>query len=439
MQERTYRGEWWIPGSEDDAVAGEMTYRPQDGAEVELFDSLDGSLDPLRPRDLDLVFGDVFEEGLVTLRNVHSFSGKFRGTSNVKQSFRASTVFIGENIGEKSKFSKLEINFPNLHAFTSHNVIEDHPPSEDDPHISTEISGTESTEVEVDGTDISLSTGFTVNTNLSGTEYSRRSKFTLRFSNPLSYREIRQQLNFLQRYVSLAYQDPVYPSSVTLDDNIEVLYQITQYHSPPEIRNPHQLAFRQTDIDLRNSLDRWVDHSKNAETLHDMYFSIVYDPDMSVQYDFLSLAIAIESYFRYIFPDRKPMEKEDYTEFREGLVSEIPDDIPVKKRVKNLLESIGNDYSFSTKIEDVARGHESIISELIDIDKTIKEITATRHGIVHSLDMESDSRAASELRELAKLTDKLRLIIEAILYNEIGVDDEQIVEILEDQHKWIIK
>lgn len=53
--------------------------------------------------------------------------------------------------------------------------------------------------------------------------------------------------------------------------------------------------------------------------------------------------------------------------------------------------------------------------------------------------MESDSRAASELEDLARLTNKLRLIIEAILYDEIGILDDQIVEILSERHKSVVR
>lgn len=357
MEEQTHRGEWWIPDS-DTTVAGEMHYNPQEGVKLELFDSLGESLDPLSPLSADRIFGNVFEEGAVTLRNVFNTGAQVRGTSKIQQSISASTAFLGGNIGREWELTELELEFPYLSLLTSHNVIQNNLPKEDAPKFSTRLTGPESTEIDIDEAEITLSTIPTVDTDISSTKYSQSTKFILESSDPLSYREVRQYLNFLQRYVSLAYQDPVYPNTVTLNDDIELLYQIAQYHEPPEIRGPHNLAFRQPDIDIGESLNRWVAHSQDAETLHDMYFSIVYDPDMSVQYDFLSLSIAIESYFRYLYPDKQPMEKAEYSEFRESLIEEIPDHIPVKERVKNLLESIGNDYSFSTKVEDVAREYE---------------------------------------------------------------------------------
>lgn len=442
MEERTYRGEWWLPTEPDTTIDGSLVFDPRDGATLELHGSLDNKFDALTPRQLDKLYGEVYDEGPVTLKDLHISHGTRQSGGRVRQIYDVNLALVRHHFENEIRFSKLSVSFPNLVAWAGQKVIDMKVPEEDFA-LSARKLPPQTVDADINGIQYKLGTGPEVSRSFDRIEFKQSSSIMITPQGEAPLDEYRNRVLTLQRYFSLACGKPVHPTEVrgfvTMDEpnrGVDVLYRMPWYSPPSGNLSPHQLHFIRPDIDYEHSLSRWFNHADEASDLHDLYFSVVYDPDMSTRYSFLALSIALESYYNYHYPDHKPMEPEAFSEFHENLISSIPNDIPVKSRIDDLMGSIVNDLSFKDKIERVVLEYESIMEQLLDIEDAVKEITATRHGIVHALDMEKMSRAASNSEELIQLTARLKVIIEAILYTEIGLDENHIADILQDRYSW---
>jgi hypothetical protein len=158
--------------------------------------------------------------------------------------------------------------------------------------------------------------------------------------------------------------------------------------------------------------------------MFNFYFGTIYNGQLYLEHEFLSLAVALESYFDHKYPDYKLMDSGEYRDLRGDIVDGIPDDAEVKDRIENLLTSIGNLPSFRNKLELVVDEFEQVIELFMDWNSTLSQVTDIRHDLAHGLgrDYTSEQMAVTRYR--------LQLIIECILLNIAGIENESKARIL---------
>lgn len=443
MDEVTFRGEWWRPADDDNAIAGVLTYTPAQGGELELFGSITDKnrWNANESERIDTIHGEVIEGKQITLKNCHArFAGATIGSVNIqREKVHVDEIFVGTHFNDVI-FGKIDVTFPNLVSWTAQSPIRTYYDNDSIENPVTEIDPIDPIKVELDDFEIELkSTPRLKHKDARGTEYIHDVDLCLNSDEPILFEEYRQNIKNLQRYFTLATKQAVYPTEIVgrierdndyPDHETAIYYHLPRFSESDKLEIPSRFNFTLKDVSFENSLERWFEHTMEVPTFHELYFNTRYNSDMDVKFLFLALCSAMESLFEHQYPDLRYMDRKSYAELRKNILSGISDEIPAKGRIKSLLESIGNRYSMKGKLEKTTNEHAVILSEVMDVEETIKDIRDTRHDLSHGLGG-SLQRAKTDTESLIPLYFKLRIIVETHMFNIIGLDDNEIIEILE--------
>lgn len=447
MEPQTFKGKWWSPEAPEEKVPGIVEYHPEQG-EADLFGTLVESDEEEETHFLEMnlknhvdgfLLGETIDSELVTITNAvpvnvtHPSVGDGAGLPNSE--YRFTRVYTGGHFHDEPKFSQISFSFDGLAEWFGESRIEYEFADEDELRSRYEVKKPKTIEIELDEADIIFFLGTVASSSVTTIELEDSVGVTVDLDGTLTFPELSNQyINPLQRYLALATTTPVQPTDISgtveeEDTQVEVLSNIPSH--TPEDRSVSQVSmlFRPNDVDLENSLQHWFQNEEGAEYLFNFYFGTLYNSHLFLEHQFLSLAVALESYFSHQYPDFKIMEEDAYRDLRRSLVSDIPDGSEVKKRIHNLLRSIGNLPSFKTKLEMVIKGERPVLPVLIDVDETLSTATTIRHDLAHGLGEDYTTG------ELVETRHRLQLIIECILLDIAGVEDENRVEVLYSNYR----
>lgn len=443
MDEITFRGEWWQP-SDDDTAAGVLTYSPSHGGKLELFGSITDKnhWDIGESKKIETIHGEVIEGKEITLKNCYArFAGAAIGSVNIhRETIRTEEIFVGGHFDEV-KFEKVDVDFPNLAPWTAQSPIETYYEDSDSmQNPITEINPIDNVTAQLDDCDIELrSTPRLKNNQSRGMEYSHDVTLRINPDGYMPFGKYRKYIKKLQQYLTLATKQATHPREIVgrverdgkwPDHKTTVYYHLPRFSELRTVDIPSQLNFNLDDITFEESINKWIKHSSSVPTFHELYFNTRYDSDMNIKFLFLALCSAMESLFEHQYPDLRYMDKESYSQLRQDILEHIPDDAPAKNRIKSLLGSIGNQYSMKEKLEVVTEDHREVLCEMMDLEDTLKDIRDTRHNLAHGLGG-SLQRAKTNSDDLSHLYFKLRIIVEIILFDIIGLKSEKITTIIE--------
>ena len=147
---------------------------------------------------------------------------------------------------------------------------------------------------------------------------------------------------------------------------------------------------------------------------------------MYLEFEFLSLVIALESYYDHLVSDPHIMDPDAFTEFRQSIADATPAG-PARERVLNLVRSIGNYPPLSTQLEAVTSEYADILHPFIDVDSVVSEATDIRHKLAHGY-------AEPENDDMMDLLPRLAVIVDTILYHVIGLNRDHIQQILATEY-----
>ena len=446
MDPQTFKGQWWSPESPEDKVPGIVEYHPEEG-EADLFGTLVESEEDEEVRFLEtdvedhvdgFLLGETIDAELVTITdatpvNVNQPS-VVHDVGLPNSEYKFTRVYTGSHFEEEPEFNQISFSFDGLAEWFGESRIEHEIPEEDEMQSRYGVKEPKTVEIELPDAKVTFFVGTTVSSSVTTTELEDSVRVNIRPDEALTFPALNNQyINPLQRYLALATATPVQPTDISgtadEDTRVEVLSNIPSH--APENRSVSRVSmlFRPDDIDLENSLQHWFQNEEEAEYLFNFYFGTLYNSHLFLEHQFLSLAVALESYFSHRYPDFKIMEKDAYRDLRKSLVDDIPDDLEVKERIRNLLRSIGNLPSFKDKLEMVVEEERPVLSILIDVDETLSTATTIRHDLAHGL---GEDYTTGELLETRY---RLQLITEFILLDIAGVEDEHKAEVLYSNYR----
>lgn len=445
MDSKTFKGEWWTPDDPEERVAGIIEYMPSGGS-AELFGVLGTTRDPdgdIREQALDdlhrgILHGETTDAELVTIAGAvadgENHPGILSGDGISTTQYLFSRIYIGEHYDTEPEFSQFTVSVDGLVEWFSPSRVEMQVPDgeEDSEQIDTVflVKRTKEVNIDLESAQLTfvLSPGFS--TNLQETTLTEGVSMNIRLDNEITYPEFkREYLQPLQRYIALATGAPVQPTSITginssESQRITILTNIPEFAPNDRSVSPVGISFKPDDVDLEQSIQHWFENESAAEHMFNFYFGTIYNTQLYLEHEFLSLAVALESYFGHKFPDYKLMDSAEYSDLRENIVKEIPDDANAKGRIDNLLRSIGNLPSFRDKLELVVDEFERVVELFMDWDSTLSQVTNIRHDLAHGLGRDYTSQQMMTARY------RLQLIIECILLDISGIDNESKAKIL---------
>ncbi|WP_336330881.1 HEPN domain-containing protein [Haloarcula sp. CGMCC 1.2071] len=444
MDSKTFKGEWWAPDDPEERVAGIIEYMPS-GGNAELFGVLGTDLElgrdiPERPIDdlhQGILHGETTDAELITIadavvaeeNNPDVLSDA--GISTTRYQF--SRIYIGEHFDTEPAFSQFSVSFDGLAEWFGASRVEMEVPDEEDlDEVNLKFYVKEHKEINIDLQSAQLTFFISPGVSSSSQETTLTESVSMNIclDAELTFKEFRNEyLQPLQRYIALATGAPVQPTSITGIDSsnvqgVSILTNIPEFAPGDRSVSPVGILFKPDEVDLEQSIQHWFANESSAEYMFNSYFGIIYNSQLYLEHEFLSLAVALESYFGHKFPDYELMDSGEYRDLREGIVDGIPDDADAKDRIENLLISIGNLPSFSNKLELVIDEFHQVIELFIDWDSTLSQVTDIRHDLAHGLGRDYTSKQVAIARY------RLQLIIECILLDIAGIENEHKAKIL---------
>lgn len=442
MNDIEYHGRWWLPDQEENTVGGVLSFSRLSGGELKLFDPIDTVPRQERysqPNNVDIIHGLVREGERITLYNSNlQLEGESLGqTHAIRQVGVPETILVGAHFDNEAYFDYVDLRFPHLEEWTQLELITAGISKNDSGAANgCEISAKQavSNQVSLDPVDIHLRTWPSlVNNGASGWSLVQKSKIEIHPNHSLSFSNLREYLKRVQEFLSFASGESLYPDKVTgrierdskhPDHKTSIYYRQANYSEPRDSVRPFTLNFTLNDICFAESLESWFNSADSARTLHDLYFSTLFENDTHVRNHFFSMVTSLESHFNNISKNKKLMNKREYEHLWKLALEDMPDDAPAKSRIEDLLRSgLGNEPSLKDKLEEILSKDKDILNEIIDIEKTIKQARDTRHALAHGLSKDDqNTNAQLEPHKLSILSRKMQAIVEIQLFEMAKVD-----------------
>jgi len=453
IETHTYRGLWWLPSAPDDKHEGTLTIETGD-ARLDLLGHFGHELvsESERERvyslwlaDQERVVGLTTDGKLVTLVDCTQGSGGGIHLPGIENGvYRARTVIVGHMFDGAGPvaFDEVDIRTSELETWVgivpfpvTLNAARDggtitfaHPPPMELPLASGETA----------------TLRFQMHTAGIGnitTEATLRyaAWFGLQFADRRSLEDATRAVWRLRNFLSLAIGKPLTVLAVDAycDDLVDpagyrlplhVFYALSRNPEPSSRGvNPRGLLFnlQQVRDRLPDVLNRWLAHQDLYEPVFGLYFGTLYDPSSYLEQRFLAYAQAIETYDRLKRPDAKERDPAEH----KALITEIVEAVPatVKGWLKKEL-AWSNDLTLAKRIEHVLSGCPNITARIVGgegLAAFVKAVTGTRNYYTH-YDPRGKAKAATEPRDMHRLTVQLRAVLETAFLLDIGFTCEEI-------------
>ncbi len=182
------------------------------------------------------------------------------------------------------------------------------------------------------------------------------------------------------------------------------------------------------EADLEQIFNAWFEKERSLRPVYELYFGALYNPQMYVDTEFLTLAQALESYHsrtslggsdRY-FPD------EEYAVHQEAMLSVLPEDVRQTLNLRDRLQYL-NRYTLKKRLDELLeRVGYPIRTYLTDHPgRFTRRITDTRNYLTHYSE-ELRGRTLGE-EEFYGVNQKLRVWLMALLLLELDISYETVL------------
>lgn len=453
IETHTYRGLWWLPSGPDDKHEGTLTITKGD-ARLDLLGHFGHELisESERERvyslwlaDQERVVGLTTDGRQVTLVDCTQGSGggfHFPGIENGV--YRARAVIVGHMFdgagpitfdGVEIRTSELEtwvriVPFPvTLNAARDGGTITfARPPVTEYPLPSGETA-TLRFEMHTAGLG-----NITTEATLRYAAW-----FGLQFADGRSLEDATQEVWRLRNFLSLATgkaltvlavdayrHDTVDPAGYRLP--LHLFYALPRNPEPSSRDvDPRELLFnlQQVRDRLPDVLSQWLAHQDLYEPVFGLYFGMLYNPSSYREQRFIAYAQAIETYDRLKRPDVKERDPAEH----KALTKEIVEAVPATVRGwLNEKLAWSNDLTLSKRIEHVLSGCPNVTARIVGAEGLtafVKAVKDTRNYYTH-YDPKGKANAATEPRDMHRLTVQLRAVLETAFLLDIGFTCEEI-------------
>ncbi|MDO9289147.1 MAG: hypothetical protein Q7T83_10180 [Thermodesulfovibrionales bacterium] len=459
MQEFEYDGQWWLPENSENKISGTLKFHPVEGAYLELIGSFKEYDDIVNSKfsHVDIILGITTNNKLLTLYKC--FLSKAKASHSPDSSFVATTffanvVFIGCHFekGEDILFDSLSINYSHLEDWTGITGFRFARHDTDEQTLcAISYKYPQKVEADLGSLKIVLNHEFTYGGpsfyeyNLKQTTY-----ITMQPNQPMHFNGYKSDICYhIQNFLSLATGKATYPLAVKakskenkkrllggkiFDDVYEDIFIFFSLKKLPDLsKKPHpsDVLFSYSDIadSFEKYLQNWVAKAEILRPVYDLYFGTLYNPSMYLEYQFLSLIQAVESYHRRKYGGQY-LSDDDYSPIRNELIKAISQNISndFKESLKKRLQYL-NEYSLRKRLKEIFLKYAVIEKLLVESKEVfIEDVVNTRNYLTH-YDKRLEIKKVSG-QKLYRLNLIIKHIIEICLLSELEMPEEMIVKLM---------
>ena len=453
----TLKGEWWLPATPERKVNGELSFSPDGPCELVLAGTLhDIPKGPWKGFSSPLIFGKTLDGKLCSVMDAHESSFHLHSSGFATTSFFYNQLALGHEFinPTETTFESAVVDLTDfsgwLHRDPFQNDKRSHAASS--PSVSISYKMPEIISVHVPTLAASLRFESSINTNI---EYQKRTLRHVDFLRvkPRQKQKLEWYLDVIFKFrmlLSLLVGEPVNIISIRLCTRLQKLPSL----EPKPYRDyldlflrqvgkkrdkellPPEIPFTYPAIkkDLRLVMNSWYRNADRMRTVYGLHFGVRVNRGIPVEFQFLSLLQALESYHREKGRD-KYMSDTRYLPLRDMLVNGIPSNVAPDFRaaLKSKIR-FGNEYSLRKRLELTIRSvPEAIVDLFTSGDKFfVTRVVATRNYLTHR--DESQKQDVMDFKGMFNASESLALLITYLLLSECGLRHELIVSVMQTHH-----
>lgn len=418
-----YKGYWYLPSDPDNAIAGILTYIPNESIELELIGAFEKSTIEIitfsERKSTAIILGITSDAHEITLINCHPGGGSYNlscSFSITKFSIQYCLVGIHiVNFNDK-RFSWSNIRIPELTTWCYPAALK---PVYGYSEISVSVN-TDEVKNPIASVDVNNLTTLNLKKNVffNGSVYHLNPTFKqstflqIQKQNKTSISDFLSDIDLFEKFMSLASLSTIKVANISLYD--ENNYQ--ELDNKDKVFHPIELFYVQRD----------VEKVKTKE------------------FDFLISYSQIEDIFPEII--RKwYSDTSDITPIRTHLIQSVKsktvfdstDFLIVIQAIEGFCIRFRKEQALTKELED-------LLNEFKDIDKVkqleidIKSVVDSRHYYSHFMNKSKKPNTLDGL-ELYNLTKKLRILLICCLLNFIGIENKRINELLNESNNSKLK
>lgn len=411
-----YKGYWWLPNNPDRAIAGVITYLPQESITLELIGSFEEDESPmnafLRKKHENTIFGITSDSKKVSLLNCSAYGSLNLSCPFPIIKYTCQYLLIGDHIEtlEQDRYFKAYVEFPLLSLWC--------PPSA----LTTSMTFCDTQKIET--INISFNTNRDTLCSVSLDENTQ-----LNLESGIDY-DGEYYSPKIEQYTYLDIKKGGNKSISSFLKDIFIYEQFLSFATLQEIRCSNIKLFSYNECqDLKNG-------EKSFFPIQLMYIQSDYISPIKKQREaFLFNYESIKSKYSNIIK-KWFVEKNDIAPIRQHLI----DSVKYKRVFSSVdfiiivqaLEGFCSRFRKESNLTDMIN---LLIAEFSDIDKlqgdiiNIKEVVDSRHYYSHFMDRKKKKNIIDGY-ELYKLTVKLKKLLVCCLLNFVGFDNNEINMIL---------
>jgi hypothetical protein len=423
-----YDGIWWLPDNPDQKVSGSLKIVPGTAAKLSLIGSFRSIKDIFNTNnDKVTIFGSLPDGKNISLYKCQAINSRISSSGFPIESYIAQTIAIGSHIKELDdiRFKRVYIHFSNLDDWVNISGF-------DIQQLEYTINYRRPEPIKVNIEDCGISIEFEVEgptrSFVQKEAYIKQKTFLkIEFSEEKPLEDFEYVEKLFRNFLTLGVGVPVRSlefkgfSEKDIYDSVEMIYSAVDI-AQKEVFPPNMLfTFKDVSIKFENYLTNWFRKAEFLDVVYDLYFSPFYNPKMYSEHIFLSLVQAIESYHRRTTENRE-LPQEEHDQRIRDILGGVPD--AHKSWLESRLE-YSNEPRLRKRLNDVIDRYPGIIGKSKDKKQFINNVIDTRNYLTH-YDSKLKERAATDVKGLYDITQRLKHMLELCFLAELGFDETEI-------------
>lgn len=446
-------GYWWLPSRPEKRIYGKLIYLPENVTELELEGSFKESLkETFEYISAPLIYGETTNGISCTMIDAHEKSQNVHSSGNVVSIFFCNKLLIGNELldPESALFESALVQFTDFSTWLSHSPFNVKFPDYKSNRRIYKISYTMPNLINMPVKSINATIKFEPSILSRGESHARKLVHSdeIRFRSKRK-RDLKWYLDIISKFrifLSMLTGEPVNPISIRLCSKRrksphlgnkfirEYLYFCAPHYKTkkkrqlyyPDILFPFPLIKK----DFGKLLSNWYLKSKELKTPFQLYFGILLQTDMPLEFRYLALLQALESYQR-LKKINKYMSDRTYEPIKSELIKAIPDTVTpdhsaaLKARIK-----YGNEYSLRKRLNIILSSlPKNLEMKITNNDsKFVDKVVTTRNYLTHRDD--SDKMNVLDTKGILHASERLKLLLLILFLLEIEIDERQIEHVI---------
>lgn len=446
------RGIWWLPDNADQQISGVLTFKSEGKIRLELIGSFK-QLPEFGKKEIEkkeIILGITSDGRLCTLVNCHESNSTLNFPGISCQIFEANYLLEGSHWNSKDEieFEKISIGFDHLEEWLGHYPIKtniEHDENNKNIGFTVKCDFPSTVEYYINYINSKFSTSYGAQTKDASTKTT-----TLEFNSFLDLQPDKSkkldwynnQLFVIQQLLTLLIGNVTYPNKLVATKSKKDKEFVNLFWTQSDKQKKNKLIHQDMIITLPEMrqefcsvLEKWFSNQEELESTYNLFFGALFNSSQYLNFHFLSLMQAIETYHRQVFSG-KYIEQKKYDKESQKIKTNMPTVFPsdLKDAIKSRIK-YGNEYSLRKRIKGLFESTDESTRVLVtdDYKSFISKIVDTRNYFTHY--DEELKLAALSGSELYYACQRLKIFIIILLLKSNGLNEEIIRNVIQRNTK----